>query len=76
MMNLKDLEIERKRYTDLANSITKLEGEKKALESEKTKIEQSIKDAGFKDIEDVRQRKQVLEARITELRSKIQSKIE
>jgi protein-tyrosine-phosphatase len=74
MLDLKQLEEQRKKYREDLDNLTKLQGEEKQILAEKERIEKMISDAGYKSSEDVKKAVENIEKEIQELTEKIKSK--
>lgn len=76
MLDLKQLEVQRKKYKDDLDNLKKLEGEEKGILSEKERIDKMIKDAGYEDTTAVKEAIVKMETEIKELTEKINTKIQ
>ena len=74
-LDLKQLEIQRKKYKDDLDNLKKLEGEEKGILAEKDRIDKMIVDAGYSDAPAVKEAITKMETEITELTAKINTKI-
>ena len=74
MLDLKELEKQRKEYQDILDNMKKIEGEEKGILAEKERIDKIIIDSGYKSIEELKVALNDMEVRITELKEKVTEK--